>query len=91
MQVWDEFFPVRGAVDDVRYRSWRWGANLECFLLDCRRFRSANADPDDAGKTMLGATQRAWFLDGIARRAPRARCHADARGLRAGARRRRRC
>jgi alkaline phosphatase D len=65
MQVWDEFFPVRGATGDVRYRSWRWGAHLECFLLDCRRFRSANAAVDDAAKTMLGAEQRAWFLAGI--------------------------
>lgn len=67
MQVWDEFFPVRGAAGEVRYRSWRWGAHAECFLLDCRRFRSANAAPDDDAKTMLGAAQRAWLLDGIAR------------------------
>jgi len=66
MTVWDEFFPVRDAVSDVRYRRWRWGANVECFLLDCRRFRDANAAPDDARKTMLGATQRHWFLEGIA-------------------------
>ena len=38
------------AVGDVRYRTWRWGANVECFLLDCRRFRSANAAPDDAAQ-----------------------------------------
>src|SRR5205085_10549571 len=56
MTVWDEFFPIRSAVGEVRYRSWRWGANVECFLLDCRRFRSADAAPDDANKTMLGAT-----------------------------------
>ncbi len=67
MQVWDECFPVRGAVADVRYRSWRWGANLECFLLDCRRFRSSNAAIDDASKTMLGATQLAWLIDGVRR------------------------
>ncbi len=69
MTVWDEFFPVRGersGTDDVRYRSWRWGGNVECFLLDCRRFRSANAAPDDADKTMLGAAQRAWFQSAIA-------------------------
>lgn len=62
--VWDEFFPVR---EPERYRSWRWGANVECFLLDTRRYRSANAAPDDAAKTMLGAAQRAWFLDAITR------------------------
>jgi len=65
MQVWDEFFPVRGAVGDIRYRSWRWGKNLECFLLDCRRFRSSNAAIDDSSKTMLGATQLAWLIDGV--------------------------
>src|SRR5262249_26346846 len=30
-----------------------------------RRFRSSDADPDDATKTMLGATQKAWFLAAI--------------------------
>jgi hypothetical protein len=66
MQAWDEFFPLR-TTGEVKYRSWRWGAHLECFLLDCRRFRSANAAPDDAQKTMLGATQRRWLLDGVTR------------------------
>ena len=64
MTVWDEFFPVR---EEQRHRSWRYGANAECFLLDTRRFRSANASVDDASKTMLGAEQRGWFLDAIAR------------------------
>jgi alkaline phosphatase D len=63
MQVWDEFFPLRQS--DVRYRSWHWGANVECFLLDARQYRSANKDPDIAGKTMLGETQLAWLVDGV--------------------------
>jgi alkaline phosphatase D len=66
MQVWDEFFPLRDAPGQIRYRSWRWGRNVECFLLDCRRFRSADAAVDDANKTMLGAAQKAWFLAGLA-------------------------
>jgi phosphodiesterase/alkaline phosphatase D-like protein len=66
MQTWDEFFPLR-VRGERKYRSWRWGAHLECFLLDCRRFRSANAAPDDAQKTMLGATQRRWLIDGVTR------------------------
>jgi phosphodiesterase/alkaline phosphatase D-like protein len=65
MQVWDEFFPLRAATGDIRYRSWRYGANVECFLLDCRRFRSANAQADTILKTMLGATQRQWLEDGV--------------------------
>jgi phosphodiesterase/alkaline phosphatase D-like protein len=67
MQVWDEFFPQRDETGDIRYRSWRWGAHVECFLLDCRRFRSANAAHDDEQKTMLGAEQHAWLVDGVTR------------------------
>src|SRR3569623_1907695 len=49
MQVWDEFFPLRSITpaNDVRYRNFRRGANVECFVLDCRRFRGANDAPDD--------------------------------------------
>ena len=65
LQVWDEFFPLRAAAGDIRYRSWRWGAHVECFLLDCRRFRSANTAPDDETKTMLGAAQRGWLIDSV--------------------------
>ncbi len=65
MQVWDEFFPLRAPVGDIRYRSWRWGAHVECFLLDTRRYRSADAAPDDANKTMLGATEHAWLIDAV--------------------------
>jgi phosphodiesterase/alkaline phosphatase D-like protein len=66
MQTWDEFFPLR-TTGEIKHRSWRWGAHLECFLLDCRRFRSADAAPDDAQKTMLGAAQRQWLIDGVTR------------------------
>ncbi len=65
MAVWDELFPIREPVGEIRYRRWRWGAHVECFLLDCRRFRSANAAPDDAAKHMLGAAQRQWLIDGV--------------------------
>ena len=66
MQTWDAFFPLR-TTGEIKYRRWRWGAHLECFLLDCRRFRSANAAPDDAQKTMLGPVQRRWLIDGVTR------------------------
>jgi len=66
MQTWDEFFPLP-ETGEIKYRSWRWGAHLECFLLDCRRFRSANAAPDDAQKTMLGEAQHQWLIDGVTR------------------------
>ncbi|HEX7836080.1 MAG TPA: alkaline phosphatase D family protein [Kofleriaceae bacterium] len=65
LQVWDEFFPQRAQGGEIRYRRWRWGAHLECFLLDCRRFRGTNSAVDDATKTMLGAEQRRWLIDGV--------------------------
>ena len=81
LQVWDECFAwriydgdasggnsdVADAAPDTRYRRWRFGAHVECFLLDTRRFRSADADTDSPSKTMLGATQKAWLLDRVAR------------------------
>ena len=36
-------------------------------MLDCRRWRAANAASDVAGKTMLGEKQRTWLLEGLAR------------------------
>ncbi|MEJ7603767.1 MAG: alkaline phosphatase D family protein [Kofleriaceae bacterium] len=64
MTVWDEFFPLPDLGGEVRYRSWRWGKHVECFLLDCRRFRSSREAADDGTKTMLGAEQLAWLISG---------------------------
>ena len=66
IQTWDEFFPIRNPVGETRYRKFRWGANVECFLLDCRRFRSAETMADSAAKTMLGIEQKQWFLENLA-------------------------
>jgi alkaline phosphatase D len=51
---------------DRLYRSVRWGRGLEVFMLDTRQYRSGNAEPDGPDKTMLGAEQRRWLLDGVA-------------------------
>lgn len=34
-------------------------------MLDCRNYRSANDAPDGPAKTMLGAVQRRWLVDGL--------------------------
>lgn len=66
VQVWDDWFPLRDAsTPRRRYRSWRWGALAELFLLDTRLYRSRNDAPDDAAKTMLGAEQKQWLIDGL--------------------------
>ena len=47
------------------YRKFRWGKLLEVFVLDTRQYRSPNTDLDGPRKTMLGAAQRRWLVDGL--------------------------
>lgn len=63
-----EYFPFtpREQGDRQLYRSFRWGKHLELFILDTRQYRSPNLQPDGPDKTMLGAAQLQWLLDGLA-------------------------
>jgi alkaline phosphatase D len=49
------------------YRSFRWGADVELFLLDARSYRSANdrEDSPGGGKTLLGRAQLDWLKKGL--------------------------
>lgn len=47
------------------YRSFDWGANLDLFVVDARSYRSRNDLPDTPEKTLLGADQLSWLVDGI--------------------------
>lgn len=62
-----EYWPIHTDSHDPHrlYRVLRYGADLEVFILDTRQYRSRNADADGPGKTMLGATQLQWLLDGL--------------------------
>jgi len=66
-QAFLEYWPVAAGGDDPHrmYRSVRWGRLLELFILDTRQYRSPNVEPDGPAKTMLGAAQRRWLLDGV--------------------------
>lgn len=66
-QALREYWPIASSVEDPHrlYRNVRYGADLELFILDTRQYRSRNADPDGPAKTMLGAVQSAWLLDGL--------------------------
>jgi len=68
-QAFLDYWPVSGAADEPSrlYRRLRWGRHLEVFVLDTRQYRSPNEVPDGPAKSMLGAAQRAWLLDGLAR------------------------
>jgi alkaline phosphatase D len=68
----DTFFaytPMERASSDPSriYRSFRWGRDLEVFVLDARSYRDRNdlADTPENDKDMLGRQQIAWLVDGI--------------------------
>ena len=48
---------------DRIYRSFRWGRDVELFILDARSYRSENTleDVPNAEKTMLGTEQLRWL------------------------------
>jgi alkaline phosphatase D len=66
-QALREYWPIATQAGDTDrlYRSVRYGANLELFILDTRQYRSKNSDPDGPAKTMLGMAQLSWLLDGL--------------------------
>jgi alkaline phosphatase D len=67
-QAFREYWPIHtdGSDRHRMYRTIRYGADLEIFLLDTRQYRSKNADQDGPAKTMLGAAQLRWLLEGMA-------------------------
>lgn len=63
MEYWpiDEHPSVTGADPHRMYRSFRWGKNLELFILDTRQYRDKDSYPDGPTKTMLGEEQVRWL------------------------------
>lgn len=54
---------VTGTEAGRLYRSFRWGAHLELFVLDTRQYRDPNLDL--AGKTLLGREQMRWLKSSL--------------------------
>lgn len=50
------------------YRSLRWGAHVEVFVLDVRSYRDPRyrIDSDERPKTMLGVAQKRWLVESLA-------------------------
>ncbi len=57
IKIWNENAPIR----DKPYRTFRWGEDLQIWLVEGREFRSANSLPDSPGKTIWGREQKQWF------------------------------
>ena len=55
----EEQFPAAGP----RYKTVRWGKDLQFWLMEGRDFRSANNAPDGPDKTILGENQKRWLAE----------------------------
>lgn len=68
-QALREYWPIASPPGDPHrlYRTVRYGAHLEVFILDGRQYRSQNTEVDGPDKTMLGKQQLQWLLEGLRR------------------------
>jgi len=59
LEIFDEEqFPT----NKQRYKTIRWGRDLQVWLLEGRNFRSKNNIPDGPGKSILGQEQKEWLF-----------------------------
>jgi alkaline phosphatase D len=62
LAIWSEQTPVSA----LPYRTFRHGRDVQVWVIEGRRYRSANNAPDGPGKTILGAAQKEWLFRTIA-------------------------
>jgi alkaline phosphatase D len=48
------------------WRTFRWGSDLQVWLVEGRDYRSPNDAPDGPDKTIWGAEQKRWFKETVA-------------------------
>jgi len=53
-------------MSEKTYRTFRWGKDLQIWLVEGRDFRSANDLPDGPDKTIWGKEQKEWFKRTVA-------------------------
>jgi len=54
-------FPQMVPMGARTWRTFRWGQDLQIWLVEGRDFRSPNTQPDGPDKTIWGPEQKAWF------------------------------
>ena len=54
-------FREQTPMSEKTYRTFRWGRDLQIWLVEGRDFRSANNAPDGPEKTIWGEEQKQWF------------------------------
>jgi len=61
LSIWREQVPII----EKPYRTFRWGKDLQVWMVEVREFRSENKDPDGKDKTIWGKEQIDWFKQTI--------------------------
>lgn len=62
LEIFDqEQFPS----NDKRYKTIRWGKDLQIWIVEGRNYRSKNTDPDGPEKTIWGKEQKQWFFETV--------------------------
>jgi len=54
-----------GLPERAPYRTIRWGRDLQVWMMEGRKYRSANTMPDGPDKTIWGEKQKKWFFDSV--------------------------
>ena len=54
-------FPEQVPMGERTWRTFRWGKDLQIWLVEGRDFRSPNTMPDGPDKTIWGKEQKQWF------------------------------
>jgi len=57
LSIWYEQVPLEG----LPYRTFRWGKDLQIWVVEGREFRTDNWEPDGPDKTIWGNEQKEWF------------------------------
>ncbi|KAA3605220.1 MAG: alkaline phosphatase [Planctomycetota bacterium] len=52
-------------MSEQSYRTFRWGKDLQIWLMEGRDFRSPNTMPAGPEKTIWGKAQKQWFFDTV--------------------------
>ena len=60
-----EIFPQEVPMGESTYRTFRWGKDLQIWLMEGRDFRSPNTKPDGPEKTIWGKEQKDWFFNTV--------------------------
>jgi len=60
-----DLFKEQTPMGPLPYRTFRWGKDLQIWLLEGRDYRSANTAPDGPAKTILGPAQKSWLTNGV--------------------------